>query len=136
MARAVELVLVMLTAVAIVLVWRPGIWLDLFTTDPEIRAVGGSYLRTVGPSYPLLGISMVCSFTFQGLGRAMFPLIVVSSRTLIVVAGASLAAWMGSPVRTIFLIMAAGNATSSLLLWWRLRAMLGSTGAPPSPEIS
>src|SRR5262249_45561030 len=65
------LLIVAVLAVPTLILWlRPDLWLGMFTTDPEILAVGTQYLRIIGPSYPLVGISMLIAFAFQGLGRA------------------------------------------------------------------
>ena len=92
------IVAAMLSVVSILLIWKPSIWLGLFTDETEILTVGGKYLQILAPSYPFLGMSMACSFTFQGLGRAVFPLVLVAVRTVIVVAAAIVLAALGTPV--------------------------------------
>jgi Na+-driven multidrug efflux pump len=126
LSRAVALVTVMLSAVALLLMWRPMLWLGLFTREPAIVATGGEYLRLLAPSYPFLGMSMACSFTFQGLGRAVFPLVLIAARTAIVVVAALLLVAFGAPVWCVFAVMAVGNVASSVLLYVRLRTLLGA----------
>ncbi|HSD10792.1 MAG TPA: MATE family efflux transporter [Candidatus Binatia bacterium] len=123
-SRAVALVAVMLSLLSTLLIWKPAIWLAIFTREPTILAIGGTYLRVLAPSYPFLGVSMACSFTFQGLGRAVFPLVLVTARTAIVVTAATCLAALGAPAWSIFLVMAAGNVASSVVLYGRLRALL------------
>jgi len=123
-SRAVALVAVMLSLLSVLLIWKPGIWLAIFTREPEILATGGIYLRILAPSYPFLGMSMACAFTFQGLGRAVFPLVLVTVRTAIVVTAAVCLAALGAPVWSIFLAMATGNVASSAILYVRLRSLL------------
>jgi putative MATE family efflux protein len=122
--RALAIVAAMLAAAAVPLLWNPRLWLGIFTDDPEILAVGSRYLRILVPSYPFLGMSMACSFTFQGVGRATFPLLLVGARTLVVVAAAMTLAALGAPVWSIFLVMALGNVASSLILVARLARLL------------
>ena len=55
-----------------------------------ILAIGTQYFRTIGPTYPLLGISMVVAFAFQGLGRATLPLLVMVVRVATVLLAAIL----------------------------------------------
>jgi hypothetical protein len=43
--------------------------------DPDVHTVGASYFRIVGPTYPFVAVSMVLAFAFQGLGRAIVPLV-------------------------------------------------------------
>ena len=121
---AATLVAALLLCVAAIVGWRPTFWLRLFTTDAEILRVGARYLRIVGPSYPFLGVSMACSFTFQGLGRAVFPLLLVAARTLLVVAAATTLAAIGAPVAAVFTLIAIGNVASSVILFARLRSVL------------
>src|SRR5207249_794008 len=63
--------------------WRPALWIGLFTDDAGVHAVGAQYFRIIGPTYPLIGITMVVAFAFQGLGRATIPL----ALTIVRVAG-------------------------------------------------
>ena len=122
--RGLAVVFALLTAMAAVLYFRPDVWLRLFTDDPEILAAGRTYLRTLAPSYPFLGAGMVFAFAFQGLRRAVLPLVVMTIRVSVVVGAALFAASGGAPVRTVFAIMAAGNLLSCALLYWRLRTVL------------
>ncbi len=124
LSRALWLVSVMLGSIALLLVWRPLLWIGIFTHEPEVVAVGSSYLRAVGLSYPFVGMSMIASFACQGLGEAVLPLVLVVGRTLVVTAGAIALSSAHAPVGTIFGLMAAGNVASSALLLWRLHATL------------
>jgi MATE family, multidrug efflux pump len=123
-SRAAAVVAVMLSLLSAFVIWKPAIWLSIFTREPEILGIGGIYLRVLAPSYPFLGISMACSFTFQGLGQAVFPLVLVTIRTAIVVTTAVCLASLGAPAWSIFLAMAAGNVGSSVILCVRLRTLL------------
>jgi putative MATE family efflux protein len=124
LTRALVIVATMLLAIAIPLGWMPSLWLGIFTDDPAILAVGGRYLRILAPSYPFLGMSMACSFAFQGVGRAMFPLVLVVVRTAVVIAAALALVAAGAPVWSIFVVMALGNVASSLILVTRLALLL------------
>jgi Na+-driven multidrug efflux pump len=70
-------------------------------------------------------MSMACSFTFQGIGRAVFPLVLVVARTAVVVSACIVLTIRHAPVWSIFVAMAVGNVTSSAILYWRLRGLLG-----------
>ncbi len=111
-------VAVLLLAIpGLVVWWRPSLWLGIFTTDPDVHAVGTRYFRTVGPAYPFLGVSMVVAFAFQGLGRATLPLMVMIAR----VGGVLLAAivctrWLGLGEGAVFTCIAVGNVIAALVL--------------------
>jgi Na+-driven multidrug efflux pump len=104
-------------------IW-PRLWLGLFTHDAAVLDVGAAYFAVVGPSYPFLGVSMVLAFAFQGLGRATAPMVLMAIRVTLVLTGAIVVTrglGMGAPA--VFVVIAAGNVASTLMLLalWRLR---------------
>jgi MATE family, multidrug efflux pump len=106
---------------------RPSLWLGIFTADPGIHRVGASYFRIVGPSYPFAMASMVLASAFQGLGRATIPLAVIVVRVAVVVALAiALTRYFGAGARPVFLVIAGGNALSSVLLALMFRRVIRS----------
>jgi putative MATE family efflux protein len=115
--RAGACIVSLLAVPAIVLWWRPGLWIDLFSTDPEIHAVGAAYFRIVGPSYPFVAVSMVLAFAFQGLGRAVVPLVWMTVRVVGVLTAAIVATrWLGLGERAVFAAVSVGNVVSSLVM--------------------
>jgi putative MATE family efflux protein len=102
---------------AMLVTWRPALWLGLFTTDADIQAVGTRYFRWVGPSYLFMVISMVVASAFQGLGRATAPLTVMIARVLLVVTAALVAARvLAMPADAVFAVIAGGNVCACLAL--------------------
>jgi putative MATE family efflux protein len=76
----------------------PGLWADLFTSDPAVLAHAQQYLRTVGPAFPLFGLGLTLYFASQGAGKVLGPVLAAVMRLLLVVlAGAWLAAQNASP---------------------------------------
>jgi len=121
--RAACQLIVGVLAVASVLLWCwPSLWLGIFTDDPGIHAVGSTYFRIVGPSYPFVGLSMVLAFAFQGLGRATAPLVVMAVRVPVVLVVALGCVRAGLGEAAVFATIAAGNVGAStvlMLLFWR-----------------
>jgi len=121
--RAACLLIVGVLAVASALLWCwPSLWLGIFTDDPGIHAVGSTYFRIVGPSYPFVGLSMVLAFAFQGLGRATAPLVVMATRVPVVLAVALWCVHSGLGEAAVFTTIACGNVGASavlLALFWR-----------------
>ena len=114
--RAGGLMVVILLLLAGLLMARPDLWMGIFSDDETIVAVGSHYFRTVGPTYPLMGISMVVAFAFQALGRATVPLVVMTARVAVAV-GASLAfVRYGWSETAVFATIAATNAAAALVL--------------------
>ncbi len=56
----------------------PGVVMRLFTPDPELIGVGCSYLRIIGISYVLQGISHVYEITMRSMERARLSTTLVS----------------------------------------------------------
>jgi putative MATE family efflux protein len=61
----------------------PSLWLGLFTTEPEVLAVGARYLRLVGPCYAFFGLGLALYFASQGAGRLLWPLAAAALRLAI-----------------------------------------------------
>ena len=108
---------------AVLVTWRPSLWLGLFTSAADIEAVGSSYFHFVGPSYVFVVTSMVVASAFQGLGRATVPLTVMVVRVVLVVAAALAATrFFGLQADTVFAVIAAGNVCACLALVALFRA--------------
>jgi Na+-driven multidrug efflux pump len=65
----------------------PGLWIALFSTAPEIHALGAQYLVLVSLAYPFLGLGLALAAAFQAAGRPLWPLLAVSTRALVVIVG-------------------------------------------------
>jgi putative MATE family efflux protein len=115
--RGVAIAVVLLAIPGLVVWWHPALWLGMFTDDPRIHAVGTAYFRTIGPTYPLLGVSMVIAFAFQGLGRATLPLVVMIARVGAVLAAAIVCTRVfGLGEHAVFLAIAIGNVAGAAVL--------------------
>jgi putative MATE family efflux protein len=65
----------------------PSLWMDIFTTDTAVRALGSRYLNIAGGAYGLFGLGLALLFASQGAGRMAWPLVASSTRLLVVGAG-------------------------------------------------
>jgi putative MATE family efflux protein len=110
---------------ALLVTWRPSLWLGWFTSAPAIVAVGASYFGWVGPTYLCVVVSMVIASVFQGLGRATAPLSVMVIRVAAVVGAAVLGTrLLGCDASTVFAIIAAGNVFSCAMFVVLFRVVL------------
>jgi putative MATE family efflux protein len=115
--RAGSVIVALLALPGLVLWWRPSLWIGLFTSDPGILAIGASYFRLIGPSYPFVGVAMVSAFAFQGLGRATTPLVWMAVRVFGVLAVAIVCTRMlGLGERAVFATIAGGNVVSAMVM--------------------
>lgn len=119
---AIRLVLLMLAVPAVALACKPTLWLHIFTHEPEIEAIGSLYFRIIGPSYPFLGVAMVTSFAFQGLGRATAPMAWVILRVALVLTAAIVCTqWLAMDEHAVFGAVAIGNVLSAGVMLWLFR---------------
>ena len=115
--RGAAFAAILLAVPGLLVCWRPGLWLGLFTADAGIHAVGTQYFRIIGPSYPFVGISMVVGFAFQGIGRATIPLAWTVVRvTAVLVAAIVCTHTLGLGERAVFTTIAIGNVGSALVM--------------------
>ena len=56
----------------------------LFSKDPELVALGIKALKTISLSFPVVGISIIASTTFQAVGKGVISLMISFSRQIIV----------------------------------------------------
>jgi putative MATE family efflux protein len=93
--------------VGVLVVLAPEAWLALFSNDPSILATGETYLRIVGPTYPLFGLGLALYFAAQGAGRLMPALAAGFARLLVAVGGGSLVVgWLHADLRWLFAVIA------------------------------
>ena len=89
----------------------PMLWMQWFTTDPEIIRFGSNYLHIVGPCYGFFGLGLVLFFASQGSGKLFWPLIGSSSRLVFVALGGWVALTLFTPdPRNMFIVVAIGFA--------------------------
>jgi MATE family, multidrug efflux pump len=85
----------------------PRAWLGLFTADPQVQAVGATYLLIVGPTYGFFGLGLALYFASQGAGRLGWPLLAGFVRLGVAAAGGWLGGyWLGWGPPAIFAAMA------------------------------
>ena len=71
----------------------PDIWVNIFTSDPGVRAASRLYLSTVAPMYAFLGLATTMYFSSQGAAKVIGPVLAQTARlTFIGVGGAVLIA--------------------------------------------
>lgn len=101
----------------------PAGWIGLFSTDPEILAVGTSYLRIVGPAYAFFGVGLALYFASQGAGRLLWPLVAGVVRLLIAVGGGFLAVHvLGAGLAGLFATIAAALVAFGLIVVYAVKA--------------
>jgi len=70
-------------AIGLAAALAPWAWLELFSRDPRVVALGTLYLRTVGPVYGATGFGLLLYFAGQGAGRVVWLVLAGTARLLI-----------------------------------------------------
>ena len=86
----------------------PGIWLDRFTTDPEVYAIGASYLVIAAPVYGVFGGGQTLYFASQGTGHMVIPVLITYTRLMVVAAFGLAAMIFDWSLTTVFVGVALG----------------------------
>lgn len=100
--------LVVTSVIGITVAFIPGIWLNHFTTDPEVYAIGALYMGIAAPVYGVFGGGQTLYFASQGTGHMVLPVLITYTR-FAVVAGFGLAATIFDwGLTTVFVGVAVG----------------------------
>ena len=110
----------------------PSLWIGFFSAEPDVRVVGETYSRIVGPTYGLFGVGLALYFASQGSGRVAWALLAGFARLLISAGGGWLAIhWLGGGLPSVFLAVALGFTIFGLC---QLAAIRWTLPVPRSPR--
>src|SRR5262249_29464275 len=65
----------------------PDAWTGLFSQAADIHGQARDYLVIAALGYPFLGLGLILASAFQGAGSALWPLVGISCRALVVIFG-------------------------------------------------
>lgn len=65
----------------------PGIWVNIFTDNPAVRAAGREYLSTAAPMFAFIGLSISLYFSSQGAAKVVGPVLGQTARLAFIVVG-------------------------------------------------
>lgn len=96
-------------SVGLLLALAPGLWVGLFTDDPETFAAGARFLQIVGPVFVFQGLGLALYFGSQGAGFIQWPVFAALVRFVVAIGGASVAAYgFGFGLEAVYACIAAG----------------------------
>lgn len=103
--------------IGLIVAVHPGLWLSLFSDDPDVIGLGSLYVRIVGPVYACFGLAFGLFFVLQGIGRPI-PGVIANGVRLVTSAAGGLVAiyWLGFGTGGFFAAVAAGFALYAALL--------------------
>ena len=108
--------------IGLVVTVNPGLWVGMFSEEPEVLRIGALYLQTVGPVYWCFGLGLGLVFACQGYGRAYAAMLANGVRLLANAVGAMAAAyWFGFGLVGFCVAVALGFALYAALLSYSLQ---------------
>lgn len=109
-------------AIGLAVAVAPGLWMDAFSADPQVRAQGAVYLRIVGASYGLFGLGLALFFASQGAGRMLWPLVGSLARLAVVALGGWICVvWLQAPASAFYGVVAASLALYAAVIAGAIR---------------
>jgi Na+-driven multidrug efflux pump len=112
-AGVISFVTVGLIATVIAIV--PGVWVNIFTGDPGVRAAGRQYLSTAAPMYAFIALAMSTYFSSQGAARMLGPVLAQTARLLFIAAGGWWLTTRNAPASAFFVLAAASMVLLGVL---------------------
>jgi putative MATE family efflux protein len=141
--KAVMLNFVVMGLITTLLQWRPEVMIAVFTPEPEVREVGGDFLRIISWTFLAQGVVFTCSGIFQGLGNTRPSLLSSGVRLALFV---PLAVWLSARpgfrleqvwyVSVATVMLQAGVSFMLLQTQFRRRLVFGATPAPAPVPVS
>jgi Na+-driven multidrug efflux pump len=119
-------------AIGLIVAFRPGLWIGLFSDDAEVARLGTLYLRIVGPAYICFGLGLGLFYVTLGFGRAVAAMNANAVRMIVSAAGGLIAVyWLDLGMIGFFASVALGFAVYAALLVWAVVRVKEASAPPP-----
>jgi putative MATE family efflux protein len=142
---AIVLASAIMLVLALVSHFLPAMLIRPFSSDPNVIAFGGDYLRIVSLNFIAAGIVFTSSSIFQGIGNTWPPFLGSITRlVLFVVPSVLISRTPGFQIKHVWYLSVVSQLIQAgiilLLLRWELRRKLNfpvvtETGALPAPQV-
>src|SRR4051812_11844043 len=93
----------------------PDLWVDIFTSDPGVRAASRHYLSTAAPMYAFLGLSISMYFSSQGAAKVVGPVLAQTARLVFIALGGWWLSARGATAANFFTLAAASMVVLGVL---------------------
>ena len=100
--------------IGLVMVWAPGVWVDLFTDTPAVRAAAYGYLGVAGYAFGFFGLALCLYFAAQGAGQMGGVIMAQALRFAIIAIGGALLVKPGVGAEGVFLLSASAMIAMGL----------------------
>jgi putative MATE family efflux protein len=120
--QAVLVCLAVMTAFGVTFVLAPGLWVRLFTPEPEVLAWGTPLLRIMGLLQVPLALALAIAGSLRGAGetRGVMLAAIVGGWVVRIPLAVGLGVWAGAGIYLVWLTMVLDWAVRGLLMGWRL----------------
>jgi putative MATE family efflux protein len=98
----------------VVMLW-PGLWANLFSSNPLVLASASQYFLTVGPCYGFFALGLCLYFASQGAGKLWGPIMAGTFRLMTVSAGGVWLSQNNGTADQMFMVIAAGMVSYGVL---------------------
>lgn len=92
----------------------PGLWVDLFTSVPEVRDTAYAYLRIAASGFAFFGLGLCLYFASQGAGRVGGAIVAQALRLAVIVIGGTILVERPVPIAAVFMLSAGAMVTMGL----------------------
>jgi putative MATE family efflux protein len=117
--------------------WRPEWFIQRFTGEAEVIAVGGDFLRIISWNFVPAGLIFTCSGMFQALGNTLPSLISGISRLVtFVIPAVWLSTRPGFALRQVWIVSMITVTLQALTSLWLLRREHRRRSQSPIPAVS
>ncbi|MBR0752916.1 MATE family efflux transporter [Bradyrhizobium jicamae] len=110
----------------------PDLWVNLFTTDADVRLASHQYLSTAAPMYAFIGLAMSMYFSSQGAAKVLGPVLAQTARLIFIACGSWWLSTHEATAQNFFALAAASmgvlgllSCTSVVLTRWGKPASIG-----------
>lgn len=98
----------------VVMLW-PGLWANMFSSNPVVLASASQYFQWVGPCYGFFALGLCLYFASQGAGKLWGPVLAGSWRLLLVGAGGVWLTQHNGTAEQMFMLIAMGMVSYGVL---------------------
>lgn len=84
----------------------PWLWVDLFTTVPNVRDAAYTYLHIMALGFPFFGAGLCLYFASQGAGHVGGAIAAQALRLVVIVAGGAILVERSAPISAVFALAA------------------------------